>query len=86
MTYKTLLLTHFNRGSDLNLGVPLSKELFSRYLMLLQSPIFSIQDDYTALRIASFNGHHKVVELLLGGGANPDLQDKVTRGWNSGMH
>ena len=31
----------------------------------------------TALRTFSFNGHHKVVELLLGAGANPDLQDKV---------
>ena len=38
---------------------------------------FAIQDGYTALRTASFNGHHKVVELLLVAGANPDLQDKV---------
>ena len=41
--------------------------------------LFTIQDGATALRTASFNGHHKVIELLLGAGANPDLQDKVYR-------
>ena len=54
--------------------------------MYLQSNIFSIKNGHTALRIASFNGHKKVVELLLGAGANPDLQDKVRRGWNSGVY
>ena len=38
-----------------------------------------MQDGETALNRASFNGHHKVVELLLGAGANPDLQNKVKR-------
>ena len=47
---------------------------------------FSVQDCYTALRTASFNGHNKVVEVLIGVGANPDLQDKVRRGWDSGVH
>ena len=47
---------------------------------------FSIQDGYTALRTASFSGHHKVVELLLGAGANPDQQDKVRTGWDSGLY
>ena len=37
----------------------------------------TIQNGSTALKSASFNGHHKVAELLLGAGANPDLQDKV---------
>ena len=42
--------------------------------MGLLSPI---QDGYTALTEASFNGHQKVVELLLRAKANPNLQDKV---------
>ena len=37
-----------------------------------------IQDGWTSLKKASFYGHQKVVELLLGSGANPDLQDKVS--------
>ena len=40
----------------------------------------TVQNSETALDRASYNGHHKVVELLLGAGANPDLQDKVRRG------
>ena len=38
---------------------------------------FTIQNGETALDQASFKGHHKVVELLLGAGANPDIQNKV---------
>ena len=38
---------------------------------------FTIQNGETALDQASINGHHKVVELLLGAGANPNVQDKV---------
>ena len=45
-----------------------------------------MQDGGTALGLASYSGHHKVVELLLRAGANPDLQDKVRTGQNSGMH
>ena len=41
-----------------------------------------IQDGETALEAASFKGHYKVVELLLGTGANPDLQNKVRTGKN----
>ena len=46
----------------------------------------TIKDGWTALDQASYNGHHKVVELLLRAGANPDLQNKVRTGQNSGMH
>jgi len=44
----------------------------------------TIQDGQTVLEQASIKGHHNVVELLLGAGANPDLQDKVGKlipGW-----
>ena len=37
----------------------------------------TVQDGETALERASIKGHQKVIELLLGAGANPDLQDKV---------
>ena len=47
---------------------------------------FTLQDGYTALRTASFNGQHKVVELLLEAGANPDLQVKVRTQQDSGVH
>ena len=46
----------------------------------------TIQYSVTALKAASFSGHHKVVELLLSAGANPDLQDKVRTGQDSGVH
>ena len=46
----------------------------------------TIQDGWTALKLASIKGHHKVVELLLGAGANPDLQSKVRTEQNSGVH
>ena len=46
----------------------------------------TIQDGWTALSSASSQGHHKVVEVLLGAGANPDLQDKVRTGQDSGVH
>ena len=46
----------------------------------------TIQDGWTALELASNKGHHKVVELLLGAGANPNLQDKVRTAQDSGVH
>ena len=46
----------------------------------------TIQNGATALRQASINGHHKVVEVLLGAGANPDLQNKVRTEQDSGVH
>ena len=47
--------------------------------------IATVQNGDSALDQASFIGHHKVVELLLGAGANPDLQDKVRTGQKSGV-
>ena len=41
----------------------------------------TIQDGETALKVASFKGHQKVVELLLRAGANSDLQNKVKAGY-----
>ena len=35
---------------------------------------------------ASFEGHHGVVELLLGAGANPDMQNKVSTGWDNSVY
>ena len=42
----------------------------------------TIQNGWTALQVASSEGHQKVVDLLLGAGANPDLQNKVRTGWD----
>ena len=42
----------------------------------------TIQDGWTALEQASVSGHHKVVEVLLRAGANPNLQNKVSTGQN----
>jgi len=46
----------------------------------------TIQDGWTALKQASFDGHQEVVALLLGAGANPDLQDNVSTGQDSCVH
>ena len=37
----------------------------------------TLQNGVTALHLASFKSHHKVVEVLLGAWANPNLRDKV---------
>ena len=49
-------------------------------------PPFTTQNGRTALTPASFYAHYKVIELLLGAGANPDLQDKVRTGKDSGVY
>ena len=67
MTYRTLLLTYFNGDANLNFAV-----MSSNY-----DSNFNVQNGWTSLKQASFYGHWKVVELLLGAGANPDLQDEV---------
>ena len=48
-------------------------------------PPFTTQNGRTALTAGSFHGHPKVVEFLLGAGANPDLKDKVRTGRDSGV-
>ena len=42
----------------------------------------TVQNGWTALEQASISGHNKVVEVLLGAGANPNLQNKVSTGQN----
>ena len=46
---------------------------------------YATQNGDTALMQARFNGHSKVVELLLRAGANPDLQHKVRTGKGGGV-
>ena len=76
MTYRSLLLSYFNIDTISYQGVLLSTVIVepSHVVTVTHS---TIQNGFTALIAASFNGHHKVVELLLGTGANPDIQDKV---------
>ena len=76
MTYRSLLLSYFNIETVSYQGVLLSTVIVepSHVVTLTHS---TMQDSWTALERASFNGHHKVVEVLLGAGANPDLQNKV---------
>ena len=72
--YKSLLANYFN--TDINrtvIGQP------SHVVTITHS---TIQSGWTALQQASREGHQKVVELLLGAGAKPDLQNMVRRGWH----
>ena len=85
MTYRSLLLSYFNIDTISYQGVLVSTVIveLSHVVAFTHS---TIQDGRTSLKAASFKGHHKVVELLLGAGANPDLQDKVRTGQDSGVH
>ena len=85
MTCGKLLLSYLNEDINLILSV-LSSNYYSKASHVVTRTHFTIQDGYTALRTASFNGQHKMVELLLGAGANPDLQDKVRTQQDSGVH
>ena len=74
---KLLLLSYCNIDTISYQGVLLSAVIVqpSHVVTLTHS---TIQDGWTALKIASYRGHHKVVEVLLGAGANPNLQSKVS--------
>ena len=82
MTYRSLLHSYFNIDTISYQGVLSTVIVEPSCVVTLTHS--TIQDGWTALQQASFKGHHKVVELLLGAGANPDLQDKVRTGQNSG--
>ena len=81
MTYRSLLLNYFNIDTISYQGVLLSTVIVepSHVIALTHS---TIQDGWTALQPASIRGHHKVVEVLLRSGANPNLQNKVSTGEN----
>ena len=76
MTYRSLLLSYFNIDTISYQGVLLSTVIVepSHVVTLTHS---TIQNGWTALKAASFKGHLKVVEVLLGAGAKPDIQDQV---------
>ena len=75
MTYRSLLLSYFNIDTISYQGILLSTVVEPSHVVTLTHS--TIQYGSTALKAASSDGHHKVVELLLGGGAKPDIQDKV---------
>ena len=77
MAYRTLLLSYFNGDTNLKFRCTVSNYHSKADSCIVTIIHFTIQIGQTALTIASSEGHHKVVELLLGAGANPDLQDKV---------
>ena len=76
MTYRSLLLSYFNIDTISYQGVLLSTVIVEPSHVVAHTHS-TIQDGWTALKTASSNGHHKVVELLLDAGANTDLQNKV---------
>ena len=85
MTYRSLLLSYFNIDTTSYQGVLLSTVIVEpSHVVALTHSI--IQNNETALDLASYKGHHKVVELLLAAGANSDLQDKVRTEQDSCVH
>ena len=78
---KLLLLSYFNIDTMSYQGVLLSAVIVepSHVVALTLS---TMQNGWTALKQASRRGHHKVVEVLLRAGANPNLQNKVSTGQN----
>ena len=85
MTYRSLLFSYFNIDPISYQGVLLSTAIVEpSHVVTLTCSI--IQNNETALDLASYKGHHKVTELLLGAGANPDLQDKVRTEQDSCVH
>ena len=79
MTYRSLLLSYFNIDTISYQGVLLSTVIVERSHVVTLTHS-TVQNGVTALETASIKGHHKVVELLLGAGANPNLQNKVRTG------
>ena len=82
MTYRSLLLSYFNIDIISYQGVLLSTVIVEPSHVVTLTH-FTIQNGVTALKAASIEGHHKVIELLLRAGANPDLQVKVRTGQDS---
>ena len=82
MTYRSLVLSYFNIDTISYQGVLLSIVIVEPSHVVADTHS-TIQDGCTALRETSIRGHQKVVRLLLGAGANPDLQDKVRIGQDS---
>ena len=78
---KLLLLSYYKIDAISYQGVLLSAVIVepSHVVTLTHS---TIQNGWTALKQTSRSGHHKVVEVLLGAGANPNLQNKVSTGQN----
>ena len=78
---KLLLLSYCNTDTISYQGVLLSTVNVepSHVVTVTHS---TIQNGWTALKQASIRGHHKVVEVLLRAGANPNLQNKVSTGQN----
>ena len=78
---KLLLLSYCNIDTMSYQGVLLSAVVLepSHVVALTLS---TIQTGWTALEIASISGHHKVVQVLLRAGANPNLHNKVSTGQN----
>ena len=86
MKYEKLLLRVTSTETLTSIQVYCHQTIILKLSNVVTITLFAIQDGHTALRTASFNGHQKVLELLLGAGANPDLQDKVTAQQDSGVH
>ena len=76
-----MLLSYFKK--DINLNLHFHQTVIVQPSHVVTFTHSTIQNGCTALQQASSEGHQKVVELLLGAGANPDLQNKVTNGWHS---
>ena len=74
----SLLLSYCNIDTMLYQDVLLSAEP-SHVVALTHS---TVQNGWTALEQASIRGHHLIVEVLLGAGANPNLQNRVSTGQN----
>ena len=78
---KLLLLSYCNIDTISYQGVLIPPVILQSFHVVALT-LSTIQDGLTALEQASLRGHHKVVEVLLRAGANPNLQNKVSTGQN----